>query len=300
VPARFRLEKIDDKSLKVWDGDQPVFVYNFGQITKESVPVEDNRRIRGCYVHPLWGPNGEVITDDFPVDHYHHHGIFWAWPHVTVNDQEYDLWMYKGIEQRFVSWLHQQAGPSAAVIGVENGWFIGDRKVMEERVWIRTYPSTEKGRYIDFEFFFTPLEEITLRGAEGKSYGGLTARFAPAPTNSKRIMVPSGLTPGDLSETRLAWADFTAQFTEEPKFSGLTIMIDPAHPDFPPTWLTRYYGALCVGWPGVDGATFPANKPFSLRYRLYVHSGGVSPAGVSDLFMAYGAGLIGPAAGVGR
>ncbi|MDI9383895.1 MAG: PmoA family protein [Verrucomicrobiota bacterium] len=296
VPGRFRFEPVGDGSLKVWDGDQPVFVYNHGQITNDAVPAADSRRTRGCYIHPVWGPDGEVLTDDFPVDHYHHHGVFWTWPHVQVGGKEYDLWMVGDIEQRFVTWLHRQAGPAAAVIGVENGWYIGERKVMEERVWIRTYPASGNGRYIDLDFYFTPLEETTLRGAEGKSYGGLTVRFAPAPDNSKRIMVPSGLTPGDLTETRLAWADFTGQFMEEPKFSGITVMIDPEHPDFPPTWLTRYYGALCVGWPGVKGRTFPVGETFSLRYRLWVHSGGVSPAGMAGRFKAYGAGLAGPRA----
>jgi len=32
--------------------------------------------------------------------------------------------------------------------------------------------------------------------------------------------------------------------------------IHPSHPDFPPTWLTRHYGCLCVGWPGVAGGSW--------------------------------------------
>ena len=61
-----------------------MLVYNHGVITDEKVPAKDARRSRACYIHPLWGLNGEVLTDDFPKDHYHHHGVFWAWPHVEI------------------------------------------------------------------------------------------------------------------------------------------------------------------------------------------------------------------------
>ena len=68
---------------------------------------------------------------------------------MTVDGKQYDLWTNAGIEQRFVRWLHREAGPVAAVIGVENGWFVGDRKVMTERVWIaRTGRATGSGRWI--------------------------------------------------------------------------------------------------------------------------------------------------------
>ena len=53
--------------------------------------------------------------------------------------------------------------------------------------------------------------------------------------------------------------------------SGATVMIDPAHPDFPPTWLTRHYGALCVGYPGVEAKTFAPGESFTLNYRVNLH-----------------------------
>ena len=106
----FRFKEIDENSLGLWDGDKPVLVYNHGLITNENVPKEDNRRSRACYIHPVYGLDGEVITEDFPKDHYHHHGIFWSWPHVGIDGKEYDLWVYNNIEQRFVRWLGREGG----------------------------------------------------------------------------------------------------------------------------------------------------------------------------------------------
>ena len=138
----FRFESVGDTSLKIFDifdGEKPVLTYNFGTITRENIPEKEHRRSRACYVHPVWGLNGEVLTDDFPKDHYHHHGVFWAWPHVGIDGQKHNIWAGSTIRQQFERWMHKQAGPVAATLGVENGWYVGDKKVMIERVWMRAF-----------------------------------------------------------------------------------------------------------------------------------------------------------------
>ena len=215
-PVGFRFRELDDKSLVLEDGDKPVLVYNFGVITDPKVPKNDPRGSRACFVHPLYGLNGEVLTESFPKDHYHHHGLFWAWPHILIDGKEYDLWVDKDIRQRFVRWICREAGPVAAVLAVENGWFVGDKKVMIERVWLRAYRPADGERSIDVEIALIPVDKpITLRGAEGKSYGGLNLRFAPR--KDTLITVPSGRTKEDLPDTPLAWADLTAQVRRGPR-----------------------------------------------------------------------------------
>jgi len=290
----FRVEEVDDKSLGLWDGQSPVLVYNHGMITAENVPEGDARRTRSCYVHPLYGLSGEVLTDDFPRDHYHHHGIFWTWPHVKIDGQEYDLWTDRGIKQRFVEWLSREGGPVAGVIGVENGWFVGDQKVMIERVWICAYKAAGDARSIDLEFTWIPIDKpITLWGAGGKSYGGLTVRFAPPSSKdpSTVITVPSGRTTADLPDTPLAWADFTSKFDDQPTPSGAAVFVDPAHPDYPPTWLTRHYGPLCVGWPGVNPKTFQPGTPIRLNYRIWIHKTAAELAQIQQAYDGYAAAM---------
>lgn len=262
-----------DKSLGAWDGDKPVLVYNHGVITNEALPVTELRRSRACFVHPLFGLHGEVLTDSFPKDHYHHHGVFWAWPHVQIEGQEYDLWTYRVLKPKFVAWLARQEGPKAAVLGVENGWFIGDRKVMAERVWLRPYKAADGKRALDVTLVLIPQVKLTLWGAPMKSYGGLNLRFAPRPPKETMITVPSGLTKEDLPDTHLPWADLTATFAGAPGPTGAAVFVAPQHPDFPPTWLTRHYGVLCVGWPGVKPKTFEPGTPVRLDYRILVHDG---------------------------
>ena len=76
----FHFTNVTDKSRALFEGDRPVFVYNHGVIAPPpGVPAD---RARSSYIHPLYGLDGEMLTDDFPKDHYHHRGLFWAWPRV--------------------------------------------------------------------------------------------------------------------------------------------------------------------------------------------------------------------------
>jgi hypothetical protein len=282
----FRFAEVSDNSLGLWEGTKPVFVYNHGTMSRAGVPADRNR---STYVHPLYGLDGEVLTDDFPKDHYHHRGLFWAWPHVKVGDEPYDLWMLKGIEQRFERWTRREITSSNAVLAVENGWYVGARKVMREQVWLRTSPASATGRTIDVEIFWLVADRaITLQGAEGKSYGGLTLRFAPR-TNTV-ITTPLGNGPKDLPITKLPWADLSAQFGGRREASGAAIFISPEHPDYPPEWLTRHYGVLCVGWPGVNGKTFQPGEGIRLRYRVWIHRGAPSGEMLKQMYRAYAPG----------
>lgn len=280
----FRFTNTTDKSLALFEGDRPVFVYNHGVIKPPAgVPAD---RARSSYIHPLYGPDGEVLTDDFPKDHYHHRGLFWSWPHVRIGDQHYDLWMLNGIEHRFERWLSREAGANGATLGVENGWYVGERKVVREQVWIRTTPSIRDDRALDVELTWTPIAEpLTLEGAEGKSYGGLTLRFAPR-TNTV-ITTPLGQGEKDLTITRLPWADLSARFAGREQASGAAIFVAPDHPDYPPEWLTRHYGVLCLGWPGVKPKTFQLGETIRCRYRVWIHRGAASVERLKQAYQAY-------------
>lgn len=289
APSPFRFEDAVGQSLRLLEGDAPVFSYQYGTVVAQHVPLGDPRRKRACYVHPIWGLNGEVLTADFPADHFHHHGLFWTWPHVEIDGKHYDLWADRGgLRQKFLRWLHRETGPVAAVVAFENGWFIGDTQVMTERIWLTAFHRCGDHRVIDVSLTFIPKDQtISLRGAPGKSYGGLTLRFDPSSREATTITVPSGKTTADLPDTRLPWADLTSTFDRRGAKSGAMLMVHPAHPDFPPTWLTRHYGPLCVGWPGVTARSFPPNQPFQLNYRIWIHRGAVDLERLKAVYRAY-------------
>src|SRR5215203_23868 len=48
--------------------------------------------LRGGYIHPVYTPSGKIVTDDYPADHYHHHGIWFAWTKTRFENGHPDFW----------------------------------------------------------------------------------------------------------------------------------------------------------------------------------------------------------------
>jgi len=279
----FKFKKIDSKSLGLWEGERPVLTYNFGEMRREGAPAAGTR---SSYLHPIYGLDGEILTDDFPADHYHHHGLFWGWPHVRIGEREFDLWKMRGIRIEFQRWVAKVATADGAKLSFENGWFVRDKQVMKELVSFDAKPASAAGRNIDVSLTWTPVNEpITLGGAEGKSYGGVTLRFAPR--TGTIITIPGGRASADLLIATLPWADLSAQFSGAPTTSGAALFVNPGNPGYPPEWMTRDYGVLAVGWPGVKPCTLQPGISISCRYRLWIHRGTPDATSIQTEYDAY-------------
>jgi hypothetical protein len=215
---------------------------------------------------------------------------------VKIGDKALQTWVpTEPLRVRHVRFVKRLNEGTAAVLAVENGWFLGEERVVRETVDMRIHATGPAGRDIDFDFTWTATDRpVVLTGAKGKSYGGLTIRFNTRikdpdriPEKAVRITVPDGVSKKDLTITRLPWADFTAPFPGAPGRSGAALFIHPSHPDHPPTWLTRHYGCLCVGWPGVDGGTLEPGKTVRCRYRIRVHRGDLDVAALKKAYADY-------------
>lgn len=78
-------------SLRFTLNGKPLAQY---QAAPGSLPRRDIDPIfrRGGYLHPLWSPSGLVLTDDYPANHLHHHGVWTAWPKTKFQRQEPNFW----------------------------------------------------------------------------------------------------------------------------------------------------------------------------------------------------------------
>jgi hypothetical protein len=47
---------------------------------------------RSGFIHPLWSPRGQELTQVNPPDHYHHWGLWNPWTHVLFEKDTVDLW----------------------------------------------------------------------------------------------------------------------------------------------------------------------------------------------------------------
>jgi hypothetical protein len=264
----FMFREISPASLELAENGRPVLVYNFGMMRPPGVPED---RSRSSYLHPLYAPDGMVVTDDFPRDHYHHRGLSWMWPVVRIEGTQYDLWDLRGIRTQFVRWLAREVRPGQARLGVENGWYVGDRKVLKETVEIVARPAQAGRRRLDLTLSFEALERsIEIAGApdQQKGYGGLSLRFAPR--HETVIRTEAGSVERDSNMVPHAWAELEGTF--QGGWAGARIDIDPANPGFPNGWCLRPYGFLGVNFPGLKAYTLVPGRPLVLKYRVAVFS----------------------------
>lgn len=249
------------------DGKQAL-VYQQADTLAPGAP-EDRRRC--CYIYPLRTPAGVSPLDDFPKDHYHHRGLFWSWPVVEAEGQRYDIWLVKGIAVRSTGPVSARTTHGRATLEVANGWFVGERELVKERVRIEVLPSTGATRTIRVQLQFEANGvPVTLRGSQekGKSYGGFSARFAPREgtilrADGVRLERDEDLIPHE-------WAELEAVYNG--RRAAVRITPDEGNPLAPYQWCLRNYGFVGASFPGrtdaVQGFTLEPGKPLRLGFTV--------------------------------
>ncbi len=257
--------------IELRSGSQPILRYNYGVQLPPGVPED---RARCCYVYPLWTPAGVSPLDDFPKDHYHHRGLFWAWPDIRMAGVSYDGWMMKGLKivhKSFHSEL-RNAG-RVAILNVENEWVIGSRKIATVHEEYEIASRDGQSRTIKVALTLTATDTpIVLRGSheDGKSYGGLSVRFAPR--ENTVIRTEKGVSEKDEDLNAHEWAELEAIYSGHK--AAVRIDNDPSNNGGAPQWCLRHYGFLGVAFPGKtaqrDSFTLEPGKPLTLRYSVVV------------------------------
>lgn len=277
------IEDAGSGTLTVRDGNDDVLVYRYGDQLKKGAP---EMYTRSCYVHPFYSLDGEVLTDDFPLDHLHHRGVFWTWPVVKVRGETTQTWHPASLRQHFGRWLEREVEDGAAVLKVENDWKLGGKEIVaKEIVTFKVHPANGVGRAIDVEIALEAVGgPMELGGApeSNKGYGGLSLRGAPG-FKGAALVTDKGPQEEDAVNTAFLWADVS---TEE---HGVAIFVAPDHPDRPLPWLIRnsYAGFLNPSWPGLAGAVLEPGKPVVLKYRLYIHRGNAVTGLVPEAYNYY-------------
>lgn len=280
-PAFAFREVNNGTGLELLENGKPVYVYNFGMILAPGAP---ERLRRSSYLHPVYGPDGTVLTDDFNRDHPHHRGIFWAWEVVTVNDKTDDMWTVKGFKHRFVRWHARETNGPLARLAVENGWYDGQRKFVKEEVEILAHPASAKERILDFTLSFDALDQpVVIVGTPDsrKGYGGFAFRTAPRDGGAAQTLIRTdkGVSEQDGVLSRHPWAEIAGRFNG--REAGVRVEDNPANPGYPTNgWLMRHsFALLNVSYPGLEPVTLQPGKPLVLKYRVILFAGKTARSG---------------------
>jgi hypothetical protein len=262
--SQFAWKDFGDGRLELREHGNPVLVYNYGPQLKEGAP--ENRR-RCCYVFPLYTPSGVSMLDDFPKDHWHHRGLFWAWPVVETGGKTYDLWMNMTVQNRSAHPPVAKGGTLAA----DDIWQADGRDIVREHLVIAALPGKANSRELTFELTWEAIgQPVTLKGSResGKSYGGFSARFAAR--EDTVVRADGEVLAKDEDRTPRKWAELEGVYGG--KKATLRITPDPSDPQAPYQWCLRKYGFVGASFPGrtdtQDGYTLAPGKPITLKFLV--------------------------------
>ena len=293
--GRFRWERSTD-SVVLSENGQKVLAY---QITTKD---KEGRWPRANYVHPLYSLSGGEITEDFPEDHGHHRGIFWAWHQVIVDEQPIgDAWLCQDFEW-VVSNVEQTTALEAAKLTSTIHWqspvLVDDAgkavSIAREEVEICAYATTENFRCIDFTIsLLALLPNVRIGGSDdAKGYGGFSPRVA---LNRDQIFQGEN---GELEPIKTA-IDAGPWVNLSDSSNGIAILCHPKNPvagtkngakdntQYQPWILRRSRSMQNAVYPGRAPVELSDAKPLVLKYRLVVHDGTLSRGRIAKIFEQY-------------
>jgi len=305
----------DGEHLLIEVGGKPVLRYNHAVI-ESPAGIESHFR-RSGHIHPLYDPSGRMITDDFPPDHAHQHGIFFAWVNTTFAGHNIDFW-------------NQTKGTGRIehddfLVRFRNGKIFGGfvaklrhsdmtnpsrpTAILEESWTVRVY-NLQEYFLLDIESRQRCVAHEPLTINEYR-YGGMAIRgsrqwFDEAASGLIKKMVGAGATAEELAKvpqrrdyltnegrtwidgnaTRARWVEMHGEI--DGQHSGITIMCHPANFRAPqPVRLHPRKPYFCFAPMILGKFEIPPGETFVSRYRYYIHTGPPDPATSNRLFDDY-------------
>jgi hypothetical protein len=294
-PPKLRITKTSE-GYEFFEGKSPVLFY---QAKPKSL---DGKFKRAGYVHPLYDLDGNVISEDFPPDHLHHRGIFWAWHQFYVGDAQVgDPWVCRKFLSRVDDVEIVEAGPDAAAVQATVHWVSPDwtdssgalKLIVREETQIEIRKSKANSRVIDFRINLTALEsDVRIGGSDDiKGYGGFSPRLQ-LPKDVRFTAEYGDVEPQKTAVTASRWMDIAGTFTKasgkKSAVAGVTILCHPSLPDFPQQWILRKSRSMQNPvFPGRTPIKLPTKEPLKLRYRLIMHRGAASQDQLTGWFNDY-------------
>lgn len=132
---------------------------------------------RSGFIHPLYSPNGSILTDDFPKGHMHQHGIMMALTNTTFKGEKHDFWNQhsKLANVKHTEVLAIEEGPVFSSLKVKHQHYSLKYGAVLDEIWtVTVYPFQNH-----FIFDITSkLENITpdTLFANKYHYGGMAYR----------------------------------------------------------------------------------------------------------------------------
>lgn len=268
----------EGKQVVVRAGDKEILRY---QAEPGEFPRQDIKDIfrRGGYLQSIHTPGGKLVTDDFPPDHVHHHGVWSPWTKTEFEGRKPDFWnMGQGtgrVEFVALDGVWQKDGRA----GFKARHRFIDMTAKPEKAalletWEVSVSSTGKEHVVDLSIVQTCAGKSPLKLPE-YHYGGLGFRGHRGWNGAAncRFLTASGLTDRTkVNTSKEAWCWIGG--TVDGATCGVAIFCHPSNFRAPqPVRAHPTEPFFCYApQQGGDMAIEPG-KPYVARYRFVVADG---------------------------
>ncbi|UKM64966.1 PmoA family protein [Flavobacteriaceae bacterium GSB9] len=285
---------INTEGAHFTEGTDSILKY---QIAKKSYKGTYSR---ANYIHPLYSLNGTVLTEDFPEDHLHQRGVFWAWHQLYIGKKRIgDGWEIKDFSWEVASVRPVSTNTSAKAIQAEVFWksnlWLDDngmqKPFVKEITTITVHPKKINYREIDITISLLALEEsLHIGGSENeKGYGGFSPRIK-LPDDVTFTSSTGSIEPKNLPVKAGNWMDISGAMEDNGTLSGIAILCHPDNPDPINRWILRSKHSMqnaVYPFPGAQAVPLSTTKPTALKYRLVVHQGNANAIDLETIYQAY-------------
>ena len=272
------IAKTDDNGVALMVGDREILRYN-----SATIPCPDKTQpfyARSGFIHPIRDPSGNELTDGFPPDHLHQHGLFMAWQRASYKGEDYNFW--EQTPQRRAQIVHANSagaisGPVFGEIGAVLGHDIkptdGETKRLANEMWhVRAY-KLNKFFLVDCRVGYLNLTEDTIR-VQKVHYGGfaILGRRRWFEDGNSDFLTSEGKTRADGNQSRPNWVEIHGAVPGG--HSGITILSDPKnfrHPQ--PVRLHPSKPYFCFAPMALEAFSIEPGKIYQSKYRMIIHNG---------------------------
>lgn len=259
------------------EGKDSLFFY------QKSPKDKDGEYSRCNYIHPLYGADNSRLTEDFPADHLHHRGIFWAWHQILIdNNSVADGWELKNFQQKVTDIefrLQKGIGYlNTTVDWISPLWKDGSEPYLQEKTNITIYPKAGNYRRLDFEIRLNSLtDDLSIGGSDDeKGYSGFSIRLKLPEDVS--FSGENGLVePTNAAVVAGNSMKIDGSFLNDGKKGGVVMLSNPQNPEPSGSWIIRKKASMQnAAYPGRQTVAIAFDEPLVLKYSLLVYHGDMS------------------------
>lgn len=284
VNSQVSVTKTAEGLLVTENGDSVLFY----QVQPKSI---DGKYERCNYIHPLWAADGTVLTEDFPADHLHHRGIFWAWHQIYVDGKSLgDGWELKNFNQKVDKFKIKKAKNGSLKLITTVEWkspeyISGEKPFLLENTEITIYQAEKKYRRIDFEINLRALvNDLEIGGSDDeKGYSGFSVRMKLP--DDVTFIGPDGMVkPENTAVQSPGFVNVSGSVLNNNGKGGIVILDNPQNPDYPQRWILRAKNSMQnAAFPGRNHILLDMKKPLILKYSIIVYEGEISEIAKTEL-----------------